>query len=90
MNAQAGKELHMEFNPKVANLAEKTTERDADSRSVADDVFEKVVTKGPLKDMWRLTLWANCYCEPIFAELAQDFDVGRDEFNVLSSLAAYG
>lgn len=80
----------MELNVKVPSMPEKVEERDGDSRSLADDVFEKVVTKGPLNDMWRLTLWANCYCEPIFALLAEEFDVGRDEFNVLSSLASYG
>lgn len=80
----------MEFSAKVASLAQDIAEPDADSRSIADDVFVKVATTGPLSDMWRLTLWANCYCEPIFAEMAQTFDVGRDEFNVLSCLASYG
>jgi hypothetical protein len=80
----------MELNSRTAGLLERTAGRDGDSRPVADDVFDKVVTKGPLNDMWRLTFWANCYCEPIFAALAQEFDVGRDEFNVLSCLASYG
>jgi MarR family transcriptional regulator, temperature-dependent positive regulator of motility len=56
----------------------------------ADDVFEVVVTKGPINDAWRLTLWANCYNEPVFTALSQEFDVGRDEFNVLSCLASFG
>ena len=80
----------MELNVKGAGLAGKKVDSDGDSRSLADDVFDKVVQQGPLSDMWRLTLWANCYCEPIFAAMAQEFDVGRDEFNVLSCLASYG
>lgn len=75
---------------KRSGAAGKRTEVDADAGSLADDVFDKVVIKGPLSDMWRLTLWANCYCEPIFAAMAQEYDVGRDEFNVLSCLASYG
>lgn len=55
-----------------------------------DEVFHAVVTNGPINDAWRLTLWANCYNEPIFSLLAAEFDVGRDEFNVMSCLASYG
>lgn len=73
-----------------AGQAARIAERDAPSRPVADDVFDKVVRQGPLNDMWRLTLWGNFYCEPIFAELADNFDVTRDEFNVLYALASYG
>ncbi|TXC80150.1 winged helix-turn-helix transcriptional regulator [Paraburkholderia azotifigens] len=80
----------MESDMKRSGAAGKRTEVDADAGSLADDVFDKVVIKGPLSDMWRLTLWANCYCEPIFAAMAQEYDVGRDEFNVLSCLASYG
>ncbi|MGF6726111.1 DNA-binding MarR family transcriptional regulator [Paraburkholderia sp. GAS41] len=80
----------MELNTKGTALAEKDADSDGDAQSLADDVFDKVVRKGPLSDMWRLTLWANCYCEPIFAVMSQEFDVGRDEFNVLSCLASYG
>jgi DNA-binding MarR family transcriptional regulator len=79
----------MESNSKVAGVVERVAERGGDSGSVAE-VFDKVVTKGPLNDAWRLTLWANCYNEPIFTALAQEYDVGRDEFNVLSCLASYG
>jgi MarR family transcriptional regulator, temperature-dependent positive regulator of motility len=80
----------MDLNVKASSVMERRAEREGDVRSLADDVFDKVVTKGPLNDMWRLTLWANCYCEPFFASLAEEFDVGRDEFNVLSCLASYG
>ena len=55
-----------------------------------DDIFDAVVTNGPINDAWRLTLWANYYTEPTFTVLLQEFDVGRDEFNVLSCLASYG
>jgi DNA-binding MarR family transcriptional regulator len=80
----------MELSMKGVSPADKRAEPDADAGSLADNVFDKVVIKGPLSDMWRLTLWANCYCEPIFSAMAQEFDVGRDEFNVLSCLASYG
>ena len=80
----------MELTSKATGSWRKYVERDGDAQSLADDVFDKVVRKGPLSDMWRLTLWANCYCEPIFAVMSQEFDVGRDEFNVLSCLASYG
>ena len=88
--SRVSKGRDMELSSKAAGLVEKIAERDGDARPLADDVFDKVATKGPLNDMWRLTFWANCYCEPIFAALAQEFDVGRDEFNVLSCLASYG
>jgi MarR family transcriptional regulator, temperature-dependent positive regulator of motility len=58
--------------------------------ALADAVFEAVVTNGPLNDAWRLTMWANCFNEPTSAEYALRFDIGRDEFNVLSCLASHG
>ncbi|RDV00308.1 MarR family winged helix-turn-helix transcriptional regulator [Trinickia dinghuensis] len=79
----------MENNSKVVKAA-RIAERDAASRPADDDVFDRIVRQGPLTDMWRLTLWGNFYCEPIFAELAENFDVTRDEFNVLYSLASCG
>lgn len=60
-------------------------ERDAG----VSEIFEAVVSNGPIKDAWRLTLWSNYYTEPIFNLLSQEFDVGRDEFNILSCLASY-
>jgi DNA-binding MarR family transcriptional regulator len=63
-----------------------TDEKDAD----LDEIFDAVVTNGPINDAWRLTLWANYYTEPTFAALSEEFDVGRDEFNVLSCLASSG
>jgi MarR family transcriptional regulator, temperature-dependent positive regulator of motility len=62
----------------------------SDSTINAQDVFASVVTNGPISDAWRLTLWSNYYTEPCFAVLSRDFDVGRDEFNVLSCLSSYG
>jgi MarR family transcriptional regulator, temperature-dependent positive regulator of motility len=62
----------------------------ADESARPEDVFEAVVTHGPINDVWRITLWANCYNEPIFSALMQEFDIGRDEFNVMSCLASSG
>ncbi|CAB3655749.1 MarR family winged helix-turn-helix transcriptional regulator [Paraburkholderia rhynchosiae] len=70
------------LGPVVAESSENAT--------YVDEVFDAVVTNGPINDAWRLTLWGNCYNEPIFTALALEFDVGRDEFNVLSCLASYG
>lgn len=64
---------------------------EADEKDVhIDEIFDAVVTNGPINDAWRLTLWANYYTEPTFTALSEEFDVGRDEFNVLSCLASYG
>jgi MarR family transcriptional regulator, temperature-dependent positive regulator of motility len=70
----------------TANLSVQADEKDAH----IDEIFDAVVTNGPINDAWRLTLWANYYTEPTFTVLLQEFDVGRDEFNVLSCLASYG
>ncbi|KND59643.1 Transcriptional regulator, MarR family [Candidatus Burkholderia verschuerenii] len=78
----------MERNPKA--LPEQAAVENGEYTTYVDEVFGAVVTRGPINDAWRLTLWANCYNEPIFTSLAQEFDVGRDEFNVLSCLASYG
>ena len=61
-----------------------------DSSIDAQDVFAAVVTNGPISDAWRFTLWSNYYTEPCFSAMSRDFDVGRDEFNVLSCLSSYG
>jgi DNA-binding MarR family transcriptional regulator len=62
----------------------------SDSTAHAQDVFASVVTNGPISDAWRFTLWSNYYTEPCFSAMSRDFDVGRDEFNVLSCLSSYG
>jgi DNA-binding MarR family transcriptional regulator len=62
----------------------------SDSTVNAQDVFAAVVTNGPIGDAWRFTLWSNYYTEPCFSVMSRDFDVGRDEFNVLSCLSSYG
>lgn len=69
-----------------ANSSMEADEKDAH----IDEIFDAVVTNGPINDAWRLTLWANYYTEPTFTALSEAFDVGRDEFNVLSCLASYG
>ena len=69
-----------------ANSSIEADEKDAH----IDEIFDAVVTNGPINDAWRLTLWANYYTEPTFTALSEEFDVGRDEFNVLSCLASYG
>ncbi|WP_162826278.1 MarR family transcriptional regulator [Burkholderia sp. IDO3] len=61
-----------------------------DDATGSDAVFDAIVTNGPLNDAWRLTLWSNCYTEPVFAEMIQAFDVSRDEFNVLACLSTVG
>lgn len=62
----------------------------SDNSIDAQDVFAAVVTNGPISDAWRFTLWSNYYTEPCFSAMSRDFDVGRDEFNVLSCLSSYG
>src|SRR5260370_36307784 len=62
----------------------------SDSTVNAQAVFAAVVTNGPISDAWRVTLWSNYYTEPCFSAMSRDFDVGRDEFNVLSCLSSYG
>ena len=62
----------------------------ADGTAHAHDVFASVVTNGPISDAWRFTLWSNYYTEPCFSAMSRDFDVGRDEFNVLSCLSSHG
>ena len=62
----------------------------SDSTIKAQDVFAAVVTNGPISDAWRFTLWSNYYTEPCFSAMSRDFDVGRDEFNVMSCLSSYG
>ena len=62
----------------------------ADGAVHAHDVFASVVTNGPISDAWRFTLWSNYYTEPCFSAMSRDFDVGRDEFNVLSCLSSHG
>ena len=62
----------------------------SDSAVNTQDVFAAVVTNGPISDAWRFTLWSNYYTEPCFSAMTRDFDVGRDEFNVLSCLNSYG
>ena len=62
----------------------------SESTVSAQDVFTAVVTNGPISDAWRYTLWSNYYTEPCFSVMSRDFDVGRDEFNVMSCLSSYG
>ena len=62
----------------------------SDSAVNTQDVFAAVVTNGPISDAWRFTLWSNYYTEPCFSAMSRDFDVGRDEFNVLSCLSSHG
>jgi len=62
----------------------------SESTVSAQDVFTAVVTNGPISDAWRFTLWSNYYTEPCFSVMSRDFDVGRDEFNVMSCLSSYG
>ncbi|QIE24138.1 hypothetical protein SBC1_20300 [Caballeronia sp. SBC1] len=62
----------------------------SDSAVNAQEVFAAVVTNGPISEAWRFTLWSNYYTEPCFSVMTRDFDVGRDEFNVLSCLSSYG
>ncbi|WP_158934410.1 MarR family winged helix-turn-helix transcriptional regulator [Burkholderia sp. S171] len=64
--------------------------KSSDSTVKAQDVFAAVVTNGPISDAWRFTLWSNYYTEPCFSAMSRDFDVGRDEFNVMSCLSSYG
>src|SRR5258708_37075151 len=61
----------------------------SDSAVNAQDVFAAVVTNGPISDAWGFTLWSNYYTEPCFSAMTRDFNVGRDEFNVLSCLISY-
>ncbi|MGF6261858.1 DNA-binding MarR family transcriptional regulator [Paraburkholderia youngii] len=75
---------------KTKTLPEQAVAENGEDATYVDWIFDAVVTRGPINDAWRLTLWANCYNEPLFTSLAQEFDVGRDEFNVLSCLASYG
>ena len=77
----------------MANTVEdmQATELTASDNTVnPHDVFAAVVTNGPISEAWRFTLWSNCYTEPCFSVMTRDFDVGRDEFNVLSCLSSYG
>lgn len=67
-----------------------TETKASDSTVNAQDVFASVVTNGPISDAWRFTLWSNYYTEPCFSAMSRDFDVGRDEFNVLSCLSSHG
>jgi len=77
----------------MANTVEdmQATELTASDNTVnPQDVFAAVVTNGPISEAWRFTLWSNYYTEPCFSVMTRDFDVGRDEFNVLSCLSSYG
>ena len=69
---------------------QETERKLSDSTVKAQDVFAAVVTNGPISDAWRFTLWSNYYTEPCFSAMSRDFDVGRDEFNVMSCLSSYG
>jgi DNA-binding MarR family transcriptional regulator len=69
---------------------QETERKLSDSTVKAQDVFAAVVTNGPISDAWRFTLWSNYYTEPCFSVMSRDFDVGRDEFNVMSCLSSYG
>jgi DNA-binding MarR family transcriptional regulator len=70
--------------------SQETELKASDSAVNTQDVFAAVVTNGPISDAWRFTLWSNYYTEPCFSAMSRDFDVGRDEFNVLSCLSSYG
>ncbi|MFT4509122.1 MarR family winged helix-turn-helix transcriptional regulator [Caballeronia sp. 15711] len=70
--------------------SQETELKASDSVINTQDVFAAVVTNGPISDAWRFTLWSNYYTEPCFTAMSRDFDIGRDEFNVLSCLSSYG
>ncbi|MEA3123193.1 MAG: hypothetical protein QOD67_212 [Caballeronia sp.] len=70
--------------------SQETELKASDTAVNAHDVFAAVVANGPISDAWRFTLWSNYYTEPCFSAMTRDFDVGRDEFNVLSCLSSYG
>jgi MarR family transcriptional regulator, temperature-dependent positive regulator of motility len=70
--------------------SQETELKASDSVINTQDVFAAVVTNGTISDAWRFTLWSNYYTEPCFSVMSRDFDVGRDEFNVMSCLSSYG
>ncbi len=44
----------------------------------------------PLRDSYLISLWANAHSAPAVRLIEKEFDTGRDEFNVMFTLAARG
>lgn len=62
----------------------------AGSRSNTRELVQAVLEKTPIQDSYLITLWANAMAGPASKEAERQYDVQRDEFNVLFVLAAIG
>ena len=53
-------------------------------------ILDKIISNAPIKDSYKLTLWANFFADPTFALIEQKFGLLRDEYNILACLTTYG
>lgn len=53
-------------------------------------MFLDFMENTPLRDSYLISLWANAFSSPSVKSIEKEFDTGRDEFNVMFTLAARG
>ena len=62
---------------------------DAHARA-AGVMLERLLSNLPTRDGWRLSLWANFFTNPVYADLEKRFGLLRDDLNVLYCTAGCG
>ena len=53
-------------------------------------MLDRMMARSPVRDAYRITLWANFFAGPIFLDIEVQFGLLRDEFNVLACLHDFG
>lgn len=53
-------------------------------------MLERLLSNLPTRDGWRLSLWANFFTNPVYADLEKRFGLLRDDLNVLYCTAGCG
>ena len=53
-------------------------------------MLDRMMARSPVRDAYRITLWANFFAGPIFLEIEVQFGLLRDEFNILACLHDFG
>ncbi len=53
-------------------------------------MLARMMAHSPIRNSYRITLWANFFAGPIFADMEKQFGLLRDEFNILGCLHEYG
>lgn len=62
----------------------------ARSWSRTSELVKTVLDNTPIQDSYLITLWANAMAGPASKQAERDYDVQRDEFNVMFVVAAIG